>query len=111
MEEAGLSEEQVRMAVDLRLSYAKVVRTSRYMTTKNADKLQFRVKSELASLRARMMAGQLQLDGQGFHLLCLERMDAISSERRGDSDDQSGFLKGCMYDITDRCLHRFSRPA
>jgi hypothetical protein len=111
MEEAGLSEEQVRMAVDLRLSYAKVVRTSRYMTTKNADKLQFRVKSELASLRARMMAGQLQLDGQGFHLLCLERMDAISSERRGDSDDQSGFLKGCMYDITDRCLHRFSKPA
>lgn len=111
MEEAGLSEEQVRMAIDLRLDYAKVVRTSRYMTTKNADKLQVRVKSELASLRARMMAGQLQLDGQGFHLLCLERMDAINNERRSDSDDQSAFLKGCMYDITDRCLHRFSRPA
>lgn len=110
MEEAGLSEEQVRMAVDLRLSYAKVVRTSRYMTTKNADKLQFRVKSELASLRARMMSGQLQLNGQGFHLLCLERMDVINSERGSDTDDQSGFLKGCMYDITDRCLHRFSKP-
>jgi hypothetical protein len=111
MEEAGISEEQVRMAIDLRLNYAKVVRTSRYMTTKNADKLQLRVKSELASLRARMMASQLQLDGQGFHLLCLERMDATNSERRSDTDDQSGFLKGCMYDITDRCLHRFSRPA
>jgi hypothetical protein len=111
MEEAGLSEDQVRMAVDLRLSYAKIVRTSRYMTTKNADKLQFRVKSELASLRARMMAGQLQLDGQGFHLLCLERMDTINSARRSDMDDQSGFIKGCMYDITDRCLHRFSKPA
>jgi hypothetical protein len=110
MEEAGLLEDQVQMAIDLRLDYAKVVRTSRYMTTKNAGKLQLRVKSELASLRARMMAGQLQLDGQGFHLLCLERMEAINAERRNDTDDQSGFLKGCMYDITDRCLHRFSKP-
>jgi Cap4 dsDNA endonuclease len=67
MEEAGLSEEQAKMAIDLRLSYSRVVRTSRYMTTKNADKLQLRVKSELASLRARMMAGQLQLNGQEFH--------------------------------------------
>lgn len=111
MEEAGLLEDQVRMAIDLRINYSKFVRTSRYMTAKNADKLQTRVKSELASLRARMMAGQLQLDGQEFHLLCLERMDAINAERREGTEDQSGFLKGCMYDITDRCLHRFSRPA
>jgi len=111
MEQAGLDEDQIQMAIDLRLSYAKLVRTSRYMTTKNAEKLQLRVKSELASLRARMMAGQLQLDGQGFHLLCLERMDAINSERRSDTEDHSAYLKGCMYDITDRCLHRFSRPA
>lgn len=111
MEHAGLDEDQIRMAIDLRLSYSKLVRTSRYMTTKNAEKLQLRVKSELASLQARMMAGRLQLDGQGFHLLCLERMDAINSERSRDIEDQSAYLKGCMYDITDRCLHRFSRPA
>lgn len=110
MTAAGLSEDQINMAIDLRLSYAKVVRTSRYMTAKNAEQLQLRVKSELASLQARMMAGQLQLDGQGFHLLCMERMDLINSQRTANLEDQSGFLKGCMYDITDRCLHRFSRP-
>lgn len=110
MTAAGLSEDQINMAIDLRLSYAKVVRTSRYMTAKSAEQLQLRVKSELASLQARMMAGQLQLDGQEFHLLCMERMDLINTQRPANVEDQSGFLKGCMYDITDRCLHRFSRP-
>jgi len=72
--------------------------------------LQSQVKSEAMSLRARFFAGQLDLDGAGFHALCLERMDAVNAERPEGSEDLSAFLKGCMYDIADRCLLRFSRP-
>ena len=63
------------------------------------------------SLRARLFAGQLDLNGVGFHALCLDRMDAANGERPAGSEDRSAFLKGCMYDIADRCLLRFARPA
>jgi hypothetical protein len=63
------------------------------------------------SLRARFAAGQLDLDSAAFHVLCLDRMDAVNAERPAGHEDRSAFLKGCMYDITDRCLLRFVRPA
>jgi hypothetical protein len=62
------------------------------------------------SLRARFVADQIDLDGVGFHSLCLERMDAVNAERDVGTEDRSAFLKGCMYDIADRCLLRFARP-
>jgi len=111
MRAAVLAEDQVRMAIELRREYAQVVRTSRYMENDVARRLQSQVKSELASLRARFVAGQIPLDSAGFHSLCLERMRDINSGRPAGADDHAAFLIGCMYDITDRCLHQFERPS
>ena len=76
MEEAGLSEEQIQMAVDLRLDYARTVRTSRYMDTAQSERLQGQAKSALTSLRARLIARQLEVDGltcyQGLNYLLLK---------------------------------------
>jgi hypothetical protein len=110
MRDAVLTDDQVRMAVDLRRDYARTIRTSRYMEEDEARRLQQRVKSELASLRARFIAGDIPLDSTGFHALCLDRMDALNAERVAGTEDRSAFLKGCMYDISDRCLHQFVRP-
>jgi Cap4 dsDNA endonuclease len=110
MRAANLGEDQVRMAVELRQEYAKFIRTSRYMEDEFAQRLQSRVKSELASLRARFVAGQIQLDPTAFYALCVERMNSINSERPAGTEDHSAFLIGCMYDIADRCLHQFARP-
>jgi hypothetical protein len=98
------------MATDLRLGYASAVRTSRYMDGRESLKLTERVKSELLTLRALHTAGTLSADGPSFHALCIQRMDEINQQRPADVEDHSAFLKGCMYDITDRCLHRFARP-
>ena len=86
-------------------------RTSHYMEPTEREALQSRVKSEVMSLSARFVAGQLDIDGAGFHALCLERMDTVNAERAAGSEDKSAFLKGCMYDIADRCLLRFARRA
>ncbi len=110
MIEAGLPTELVELAVDMRRSFASIARTSQYMESAEEDRLQNRVKSEVMSLRARFVAGRLDLDGVGFHALCLERMDAVNNERPDGSEDHSAYLKGCMYDITDRCFLRFARP-
>lgn len=110
MTEAGLPADLVSLAVDLRRAYAAISRTSRYLETDDGTRLQHSVKSEVMSLRARLVAGQLDLDGANFHSLCLERMDALNAARGPTAPDQSAFLKGCMYDITDRCMLRFVRP-
>lgn len=111
MAEAGLPDELVALAVDMRRDYAAVARTSRYMEPEEGERLQNRVKSEVMSLRALFVADQLDLDGAGFHARCLVRMDAVNAAQPAGSEDRSAFLKGCMYDIADRCLLRFARPA
>lgn len=80
------------------------------MESEEGKHLQNRVKSEVMSLRARFVAGQLDLNGAAFHSRCLDRMDAVNAERPASHEDRSAFLKGCMYDITDRCFLRFARP-
>jgi hypothetical protein len=111
MDEASLADDQIRMALELRRDYAQMVRTPRYMSNNDVSAMQLRVKSALASLRSRQMAGDLPGDGTAFHSLCLQKMDAINSELAASADDHSAFLKGCMYDIADRCLHRFTRES
>jgi len=109
MVEAGLPDEMIKLAIDLRREYAVIARTPRFMEEEQMHRLQNRVKSDLMSLRARFVADQLQIDNAGFHYLCLNAMDAINAERPSGTEDYSAFLKGCMYDIADRCLLRFAR--
>lgn len=107
MAEAGLPNELIELAVELRRDYAAAARTSRYMELDEGKRLQSRVKAEVMSLRSRLVAGRLDLDAVGFHDLCLERLNSVNAERTADSEDRSAFLVGCMYDIADRCLLRF----
>jgi hypothetical protein len=79
------------------------------MQPDEASQLQGRVKSEVQTLSAKRAAGTLDVDGPGFHALCIDRMDAINASLPPDQGDRSAFLKGCMYDIADRCLLRFDR--
>jgi hypothetical protein len=111
MRAATLADDQISMAVDLRREYARTIRTSRYMEDNAGQRLQSRVKSELASLRARFVAGRISLEPVAFHALCMEHLDAINSDRPAGTEDHAAFLMGCMYDITDRCLHQFARPS
>ena len=111
MADAGLPNELIELAVELRRDYAAAVRTSRYLESEEAQQLQRRVKAEAMSLRAAFIAGRIDLNGSGFHALCLERMDEVNADRTAGTEDRSAFLQGCLYDIADRCLLRFERPA
>lgn len=110
MFDAGATDEMVKLAVELRRGYANAVRTNRYMADGELDRLQDQVKSEMMTLRTRFVAGEIDTDGVGFLALCLERLDNIVATSSSMPGDRAAFLKGCMYDITDRCLHRFARP-
>lgn len=109
MNDANLPPEIVGLAIELRRDYATEVRSPRYMDLDEVSRLQRRVRSEVMTLRSRLIAGQIALNGQEFHALCVERMDSLNAERGTMAEDRSAFLKGCMYDIADRCLLRFAR--
>lgn len=109
MKDAELSDDLIAMAVEMRRDYAAETRAPRYLEVDDTERLRRRVSSEVQSLRARFVAGRIDIDPPGFHALCLDRMDAVNAERAPGKEDQSAFLKGCMYDIADRCLLRFVR--
>lgn len=111
MKDANLPQDVINLAVDLRRRYTKSLRTPRYAGDDNTEELLSRVRAEAISLRSRYTAGQLEVDAPTFHAMCLDRMDAINSERPAGESDRSSFLKGCLYDIADRCLLRFDRMA
>jgi len=109
MADARLPDELINLALEMRRDYAAEVRTPRYMEGDRIADLQARVKSEALSLRASLVAGELDLSGAEFHSLCLARMSEIGTSTE-EQVDVSGFVKGCLYDIADRCLMRFAPP-
>ena len=65
----------------------------------------------MATLRSSYVAAEIDPSGQAFHILCLKEMDEAGATETAAGADTTGFMKGWdVYDITDRCLHRFSRP-
>lgn len=111
MKAANLPESLIAMAVDLRLGYAAKVRTATYMEPDLREALQEQVKSTAQSLSADLAAGLLDLEGPQFHARCLAEMNALNYARPSGAKDQAAFLKGCLYDIADRCLLRFDKVA
>jgi hypothetical protein len=110
MADAGISSSLVDLAVELRRMYAQEARTPKYMEPELAESLQRRVMSQIASLQSRRDAGELGgLTATQFHDLCLKTAADMSSAAHGAEADAEVFLKGCMYDITDRCLLQFAR--
>jgi hypothetical protein len=111
MQAAKLPDDVIELAVDLRRDYGMASRNSRYLELDEAEHLRRRVRSDIMSLRSRFLARQPALSSTEFHSLCVDRMDAVNAERPPGAEDRSAFLKGCMYDIADRCQLRFDRPA
>src|ERR1035437_948302 len=111
MKLALLPPELIEIAKDLRRDYSAISRTPRYAASEEDEGLRAKVKASVLSLRSSFVSGELDMDGIKFHNLCLKEMEKINNDRPNGSPDRAAFLKGCMYDIADRCLLRFERPS
>lgn len=111
MRAAGLTDEQIALAQELRRDYAAEMRAPRYLEIDDAHRLARSTRSALVSLRAGYVSAADDENGKQFHTRCLGRLDEIAGQGEGEPGDREAFMKGCMYDVTDRCLHRFDRPS
>ncbi len=109
MRRAGIADEAVKNAVENRRQYREEVLRPQYQEINNRRRLERGVADTLHLLLAQFDAGQHGDSGITFHATCLEKLTELSKAIAVDAQPDMGILFGCMYNITDRCLHRFQR--
>lgn len=109
MAEVGLSQSTIQLAADMRRMYSALARSNSYMEPVESESLQWALKSEIATLQSGRDAGEFDsLTGAQFHDLCVKKADSLAQSVGELGGRRAAFVKGCLYDIADRCLLRFA---
>lgn len=104
----GLGETDILGASELRLLYLSEQRKPTYMTPERSKRLSSEVKARLHLLRIRLLNGALQLTGLEFLERCTQELEDLR-HRLGDPAPDASYMQGAMYDIANRCLHRWDK--
>jgi hypothetical protein len=107
MKSAGIAPDSIETAVKERDFYLKEILAPIYLQVIDRRLVESEVAALLQTLRAQLDAGVLPDSGPDFHSLCLTRLGELSC--RLPAHPPLAFVHGCMYNITERCLHRFRR--
>lgn len=108
LKNAGLTKGDIASCLDSRHRYLAEKYRPQYLNVTALNYVEGEVAAVLHSLRAKLDAGLIDDDGVAFHEQCLTAVQQIPSGYSGVSVPLS-ILYGCMYSITDRCMHRFRR--
>lgn len=109
MKRAFLPDDVVKTALEQRSDYLREILRPKYLDIEERPLLESEVSAALLALRAKLDAGELSDNGPQFHSRCLQRLEEVSTSRLPSDRIPKSFLFGCMYNITDRCLHRFTQ--
>lgn len=109
MEKALLSPETIATAHESRRYYREQRMNPKYFDPSDSDLIDNEVLSLLQNLRAQLDALEIQDNGLEFHLRCIKALDILRDNLQTNPKPPISVLHGCMYSITDRCLHRFQR--
>lgn len=111
MEDAGLPSDMIETALEQRMYYREEVLKSQYLKITDRKQIEQEVAALLLNLRAQLDAGLLPDRGIEFHNHCLQALAQLRSTLGVVPPPLLAFLYGCMYNIADRCLHRFRRAS
>lgn len=107
---AGLAEGDIAAALMSRQRYLAERFRPQYLRLGDLSHLSDEVSAVLQGLRAKLDSGEIADDGIGFHAECLKRMEQLQHSH-SDLRPPLSVLQGCMYDIADRCVHRFRKES
>jgi hypothetical protein len=110
MEKAKISSDYILTAQDERRRYRQERLAPKYLEINDLDLMEGEILSELKGLRLKLDSGELP-DGTMFLKKCQDKLREIQLNIQLKSKPPMYFLDGCMYDITDRCAHRYHREA
>ncbi|HKP05433.1 MAG TPA: dsDNA nuclease domain-containing protein [Chthoniobacterales bacterium] len=109
MEKANLPIDTILQAQEQRRFYRSRSLTPRYLEIGDEPTLSEEVLALLNQVRSQLDAGALTDDGPSFHARCLQELSNYRNTHPPRQRPSLADLQGCMYNITDRCLHRFQR--
>lgn len=109
---AGLDTTYVEAAKFLRRSYISARRGAGFLSLRadQLDGVDVAIQDELLTQMAALDSGEIPDLGTQFHQRCLNAVRAPAGAPQAVMDALSpGYERGCMYEITARCRHRFVR--
>ncbi|MGR3173344.1 MAG: dsDNA nuclease domain-containing protein [Candidatus Scalindua sp.] len=109
MNDACLPLDTIETAKEARLHYRKEILSPKYMQPIDIRFVEGEVEAKLLELRSQLDAGTINNSGIEFHALCLQELSKLRESLKHITSLSLFFLYGCMYNITDRCPHRFIR--
>lgn len=106
---AGIAGDQIATALELKRRYRLEVLTSKYLKMDQRRLMEGEIQAKLQQLRAMLDAGEMVSDGLEFHSICLQALDSIRAGLIASPIPPLDLMQGYLYNLTDRCLHRFMR--
>jgi hypothetical protein len=109
MDRATLTAETIQAANHTRWLYRQAILRERYSSPLEYTRVEGEVVARLSTLLNRLDTGDLTDDGPAFHTRCQTKLEELYESDPAAKQLGLAFLHGCMYNITDRCGHRFLR--
>jgi hypothetical protein len=111
MNHAAIESDMIQSAVLLRWHYLSTLRRPQYLSLERREDIQGEIAGRLHTLRSRLYSGEIEPDGTAFHRACLQTVEDIFEGWDPSTRPALPFFQGCMYEMTNRCVHRFDRVA
>ena len=108
---AKLSPTAISTAIDQRRRYRKERLSPTYLSLVDIERIEGDVTAEMHQAFSKLEAEEINDTGPQFHTRCLDILKELKKTHSFSVDTLLSFYQGYMYDITNRCLHRFSREA
>jgi hypothetical protein len=110
MQRAGLDETYIENAQTLARAFRHFFRKSQYIGTLNRGTVEAHMTKCLHDLRLELDSGQIKDTGLEFYSRCVAAVNSLANSSIFiNSDLGEAFFAGCMYEITARCGHRFTK--
>lgn len=105
----GLSQSVIDTAWDLRARYRREVLAPRFLSVDDRDLLEAEVEAHLHALRVQLDADAIPDTPEQFHNRCSGALQSMLAQLPTTSRPPLSLVQGAMYDLTNRCLHRFTK--
>lgn len=106
---AELPSDTIDAAIEYRRAYRETVLNPQFLSVKDLRHAENDVSGLLQILKSKLDNGVIPDHGGPFHALCLEEIKRYQEQIPAETRPDLATLFGVMYNITDRCLHRFRR--
>ncbi len=108
LRDAGIAHDQFEAISEMRHRYRLERLTPKY-ASQNGSNLESQIRAKLMTLRANLDGRLLEVDGVTFHAMCINEINDVCKTINESETPVTENLYGCMYDLADRCIHRFVR--